>query len=227
MRILICILFALLATGCINSNIKPFVVEQAKTRHVVEKYPEEGITSTATVGSSLVRVKDYFVSTQDIPKLVVVTTNVSGAEAGTTVNIEGTKNIGGVEYYLVWCIGLNDVMTADGCMAVDMNSLTSAGRWIQGFGISEKFAGIQFDKTASEKVSVTQGYTNYEILYSGVQGDVLRLRYREYSPENLARAAFTQDLTYSLADKVIQFRSVEIEVHEANNRTMKYVVTKY
>lgn len=223
--VLVCLL--VLQTGC-ASNIKPFLAEEPDIKHVVDKSPPQDEISEATVGSSLIRVKDYYVVTEQVPVLKLLSTDDPNLKVGTNFKIEGTIQLGETEYLLTACIGLNDPMTADGCLAVDKDQLVSVGRWVQGLGIiQKKFAGWRFKMDSSEAVSLEKGYTNYEILYSGVSGDVLRLRYREYSSDDLAREAYFQDLTYSMSDRIIQFRTIEVEVLEANNRKIRYIVKDY
>ncbi len=63
-----------------------------------------------------------------------------------------------------------------------------------------------------------------ELLYNGRSGTTLRLSYREFV-KDMARPAFTQELTYDLRDdRVIGFRGARIEVMDANNTTVRYRV---
>ncbi len=65
-----------------------------------------------------------------------------------------------------------------------------------------------------------------ELLYQGSGGGVLRLLYREYS-NSLARDAFSQELSYDLESTgptTIFFRGCEIEILEAGNRGIRYIV---
>jgi len=68
-----------------------------------------------------------------------------------------------------------------------------------------------------------------ELLYQGVQGDTLRLTYREFIG-SLIRPAFFQDLTYKLnKDKptTINFKNIKIKIYEATNNYIKYEVLSY
>ena len=69
------------------------------------------------------------------------------------------------------------------------------------------------------------GY-KYELLYQGIDGDTLRVGYREYV-DSLARPAFAQELTYPLASDAeteIRFKSVRIEVISADASEVAYRV---
>ena len=66
----------------------------------------------------------------------------------------------------------------------------------------------------------------YELLYQGVDESTLRVKYREFKGD-LARPAFSQDLTYKLNDdgkSTIHFKDVEIDVLSATNSEIKYRV---
>lgn len=61
-----------------------------------------------------------------------------------------------------------------------------------------------------------------ELIYLGFNGDSVRLKYREYY-DNLARAAFSNDLTYDISgDNVIGFRGARIEILDATNTGLSY-----
>ena len=65
-----------------------------------------------------------------------------------------------------------------------------------------------------------------EILYSGVDGKVIKLQYRELYRDGYPKD-FTQDLTYDLAaSDIIVFRNYQIKVIEADNSKMSFIVLK-
>jgi len=65
----------------------------------------------------------------------------------------------------------------------------------------------------------------YELIYQGRDENVVRIAYREYT-DNLARPAFSQDLSYTLEESItdVRFRDVALTIHEANNNEITYVV---
>lgn len=69
--------------------------------------------------------------------------------------------------------------------------------------------------------------TRRELVYSGAGGGVLRLLYREFA-DDMARPAFTQEVTYDLAptgaDTVASFKGVRLRVRDAGNAGLRYVV---
>ncbi|MQA91453.1 MAG: hypothetical protein GEU90_14705 [Gemmatimonas sp.] len=62
------------------------------------------------------------------------------------------------------------------------------------------------------------------MIYSGVSGGTVRAEYREFVSD-MIRPAFSQDLTYDLAEGAeIAYRSIRIEVVEATNTEVSYRV---
>jgi hypothetical protein len=65
-----------------------------------------------------------------------------------------------------------------------------------------------------------------QLLYSGVSKGTVALSYREFM-RDLARPAFSQELTYDLADgDEIGFRGARLKVLKATNVSIKYIVIK-
>ena len=83
---------------------------------------------------------------------------------------------------------------------------------------------IDFKPSKIESVLGSSSFINFEIIYSGATKDTINLLYREYTPDNMARAAFTQNLTYDRVSSSVRFRDVQIRVLDANNESMRYVV---
>lgn len=86
----------------------------------------------------------------------------------------------------------------------------------------QKISGLL---TPSGKVTkYKEGSFKQELLYNGKSKDTMKLQYREYR-DNFARPAFFQDLTYDLTEsKEIGFRGMMIEVLEATNSKIKFIV---
>jgi len=62
------------------------------------------------------------------------------------------------------------------------------------------------------------------LIYTGKENNIIKMTYREYSG-NLARPAFTIDITYDLNEsKIIAFREAKLEIIEATNTSIKYKV---
>lgn len=96
-------------------------------------------------------------------------------------------------------------------------SMNAFGMLINGRSID----GIRY-RVADQNI---QDGFKYELIYQGRDRDTVRIAYREYT-DNLARPAFSQDLSYTLkgAQTDIRFRDVALTIHEANNNEITYVV---
>lgn len=69
-----------------------------------------------------------------------------------------------------------------------------------------------------------EGSARKELLYGGRAGDTIRVAYRELKG-SLFSQAFQQELVYDLSvSKVIRFRGMEIEVIEATNSHIRFIV---
>jgi len=72
-----------------------------------------------------------------------------------------------------------------------------------------------------------QGFRQ-ELLYSGIEGKILKLEYREYNVENgitLIKDAYKQNLSYDISDSdTIRFRQTKIKVLNANSSEIKFIV---
>lgn len=83
-----------------------------------------------------------------------------------------------------------------------------------------------FTKNSKRVIDFTQPYSSQELVYNGRVGNNIRMIYREYK-DNRARTPFTQEIQYDLSEsKEIGFKGVRIEVIEATNREIKYIVKK-
>jgi len=85
-------------------------------------------------------------------------------------------------------------------------------------------ASIDFAQAETLDVIRTEKFSSFEIVYSGATKDTIHLLYREYTPDDLARPAYTQNLTYDRGSPVIRFREVQIRVIEASNESLRHVV---
>lgn len=81
--------------------------------------------------------------------------------------------------------------------------------------------------TASSSAPIdATGSFKYELIYQGYAQGVLRFAYREYV-DDMARPAFTQDLTYehkASVPTVVGFKGLRMRVLDANNTKVTYVI---
>lgn len=80
--------------------------------------------------------------------------------------------------------------------------------------------------SSSGPMTSAMGGFRYELLYQGISGNVVSLLYREYV-DDLARPAFQQDLTYTLAPSgptEVSFRGTRLRILSADNNKIRYEV---
>ncbi len=233
MKSLLAILALASIAGC--ATVQPVSQAQlaSSTEHKVDRNYTIGAPSSAYVGQPLVRVKDYWIKTStkaalkpseaftlDMP-LFGPTIHVSPDQG---VEVIGTNERDGVTYRVVKLPGLdflgflvNDDGTFDG------RAVNFAGAKM---GYTYKFqpSDVRLIPGSVEEVFADRGYVNFELVYSGSTKDEINLLYREYTPSDMARPAFTQNLTYATDAKTIRFRDIKIDVLGVDSEQIRYVV---
>lgn len=78
--------------------------------------------------------------------------------------------------------------------------------------------------TVTEGVEGQERAFRAQMIYAGLSGSTVRATYREFTGD-LIRPAFNQELQYNLAqDSTIAYKSIKIQVLEATNSTLRYIV---
>lgn len=83
-----------------------------------------------------------------------------------------------------------------------------------------RFEYTQHDKVVDQK----SGFTNFELIYAGNDGRSFSLSYREYTPDDLAKPAFSQSLVYPLGSTSIRFRSLQLTIHDVTSERITFTV---
>jgi hypothetical protein len=84
--------------------------------------------------------------------------------------------------------------------------------------------GSHLARVVNESSNSQANGQNYQIIFTGITSDSIRMSYREFTPDDLARAAFSQDLTYPLKAKEIRFRNLTIDVISVSPDQIQYKV---
>jgi hypothetical protein len=97
--------------------------------------------------------------------------------------------------------------------------LGGAAGWIN------KFSEQQRKEFTISKV-VQEGSLKQELIYNGKSKDTLKIAYREFK-NDFTRPAFYQDLSYDMSEsKEIGFRGMVIDILEATNSYVRFIVKK-
>lgn len=233
--------------GCVaKATVRPLVGEM-RSETVAERFPLPGKRTRAFVGDPVLRIKSYAVVARNVGYAQANQSfTFSSAfesvdvEAGKQYPIAGITNLNNQEYFVVLVPahlgqGLGLLVGGDGALcktALNMGPIGALG-WIAAGPAGQMTKGtiIRLDyapSTPSARLTpaVTKEvltsdergrYVNMELLYLGVSSDAVKLGYREYTPSDLAKPAFREDLTYDRRESSIRFRDFKLQVHEANS----------
>lgn len=221
-------------TGC--AQIKPLPPSVSTTEHIIEKSYEKNLQQTVYVGQPIVKVKDYYSVESTTPYLEVSNdfevTGILGlkfpGKAGSKAHIRGETTYKNKKYKTV-------IINSSPCFTglIDEHGVFNS-TMLSGMGCSEinpwtweiTPASTRFNVVSNKSVDKTAGFVNYELLYGGTNGNSFSVTYREYTPDNFARPAFYQDLTFSNSSQYIRYKNMRIKVHQVNNEQISYTVVE-
>lgn len=231
---------ALLLAASAAAAVEPVDLRATTSvRRVVDRGYVLGHEASAYVGQPIVKAKDYH-----------VIETVSGAfkadspfryqmrllgpdlqiPAGSSLRYVRTQEYKGTSYTVVAIPGqeqgvtllLDETDTFTGLVSNILQKVTSLNHGSAFVKIYPR--PIHFTRGHDERVDTQAGYVNFEIVYSGRTRDAINLLYREFTPDDMARPAFSQALTYDPTSTTLRFRDVVVRVIEASNEGMRYVV---
>ena len=200
------------------------------TQKIVKNYTiDQPVTST--VGESMIAVKDYWQTetafeAYKVPVDFRLKSCIVGSiplKAGTELRIVGSKERDNIKYNLV------DILPGSGLRLLVGQDGDIPGFIVNAFGFGQGCRykvdpAVALEPIKGVDVDTTKGYVNFELVYSGTAGNSIRILYREYSPDNLARSAFNQELTYDKDSKTISFKKLRIEVLSASSNEIRFIV---
>lgn len=227
MKNLLMLFFALLLfTGCATfATINPVL---QTPEHKKSTSFQIGQDQQANLGEPMVTEEDLFfynglITTSDYQP--PAQSGVPLIKEGTMLKLYGSLGNGDKVYQMINVERAKDLygkpVSWDYCVAVN-----SSGH---GYGITvctmdyvvKWPAPVNFLKEA--KV-YERGSNKQELIYNGKSKDTIKLSYREFM-DDLARPAFTQDLSYDLSEsKIIGFKKMKIEIIETTNSYIKFRV---
>lgn len=224
--------------GCAATEVRPNT-PNTPPRQVNEKNYTLGSEMTAYVGQAIARVKQYQINYEFKTGLrLPVSLTLTAKSGGQTHTIPaGTefKNLRPAVYDEEPCYVIDALPPTfhDGKPVIYDNGefdglLMSAGGTIytqcKKGPICATPQFVELKPFQYEAESVVPNGQNFELLYSGASKDQINLQYREYTPDDMARPAFSQNLTYDRASSSIRFRDMQIRVLEASNESLRYVI---
>ena len=222
---------AALLAAC--TGMTPAEPAPATAKHVVQKNFAIGELKSAAVGETMVSLKDYYEkdrrSTWSIgqPATLRVGLGSMALVPGDYTSLRQVQMDGATYDAIEIKVHPFELTTLKPSSAVVPMTffIDDSG----GLGITTEVSALEpadFRAIRGEKTSIdsSRGYTNFELLYSGVAAGAVRLTYREYAPGDLTHPASFQDLTYNLSDKSVRFKNVLLEIESADNQTIRFRV---
>lgn len=202
---------------------------------ITDKNYELNIEISAYVGQPVIKVKDFTLNTFKTDRMKATSDFIikgpvlygnNTFKKTQFFNVVGTTVVDDYRYTLIQLPNKNSFQSTR--LLIDENgkpqnklyNLNAPLIYSYSFIPSE----LEFNFTDEDEIDITNGYTNFEIIYSGSDDNKIYLTYREFTSDNLARPSFFQDLTYSKSSKKIRFRDISIDVIEASNESISFIV---
>ncbi len=228
----------LLFTGCAHVA-KPVWSSNSEIKQISEKNYILGEKRIAYTGEPVVIVKEYYVSESDSWLKADSTFTITGGLSSASVYVSGTK---GQEFPIVGSIKAN----GEDCKTIEIpnsrfvfaikpdgsfNGVVAGFDWawspVQGVNVYKiNPPNTRFYPTEVQHILKDAPFTNMELIYSGLSNNALQLLYREYTPDDLIRPAYSQELSYPPDTEVISFRTFRIELKEVSAEKIVYSVIK-
>lgn len=227
--------------------------DYTEPKQVLEKNYGLGRSQEAYIGNSIVRVKEYYVKEKKSYADTYWKSEddfvISKMNGGVLISNqkedrfreEGMVTLGGVDYYVLKITKTNykksPVFTHSLLISKDgiihnklMLNLKGPNNTVNSIPTDElkvQPGSAMFSRLSSEvetEVVTEKGYINYELIYGGATNSEIKITYREYSPDGMARQAFYQNLVYARGQKIIRFKNLKIQVHSVDNQRIVYTV---
>lgn len=229
----------ILLTACSHS-VRPPESPTSQAERYFEKSYTINVESSTYVGNPIIKVKDYYLlkaqsaTMKPLAAFEVKYLNaVMPVSEKTDYPIKGYIDIDGVQHALVV---ITSAITPSGigmALAVDSTGVPNGRLYVRNM-IGEyqrqppdpTFSGAspKFSRSVKTTVDTTKGYINHELLYNGTDGKSIFVSYKEFSPDDFARSAFFQNLTYEAKNESIRFKNYKIKVVSANSESIKFSV---
>lgn len=229
----ITVFLILLTTGC-TTSMQLHSTGDGKFSRVDEKNYKIGEEHTVYVGERVLARKSYETIVQTGYVEASNRFTLTGGMGSVAVSETGEK---GDKYKIV---GSNE--KGNFAVAIPGTHLTfgvtQAGQWDKtiaspSFWTSPVGSGSAYQLKPPQTIFLPvesstplseAGYINHELIYTGIGNDGIHLLYREYTFENMARSAFTQELVYPTDSKSIRFKNYKLKIVKATSSEITYVV---
>jgi hypothetical protein len=196
-----------------------------------------GQKKTVNIGEPMVKFQDYLVETVESSVASPERTlNLKGGTvditlyAGQRYPVRGRMVVDGSEYTVVATTNTPNyaavLVRQDGTL-LDREAIHNSqvgGLVLVVYRLTISDPSVRLIRDSQQNVKSTNGYENFELIYTGTNANSLNIAYREFSPDGLARAAFFQNLTYEAGSRFITFKNFRIAIENASSETITFTV---
>lgn len=194
---------------------------------------ELGQPQTAYVGSSMVRVRDYRVDRYSGAEVRInedfyvrgFTFNRQFNE-GETYRFGGQTLLNGepMQFFMVGTYGV--LFDNNGQVQHKLLNLSTGTNVFLVYEYETSSEAGSVERVVSERQTATPDGQNFELVYSGRTSDAIRINYREFTDDNVARQAFFQELSYPADAEEIRFRDLVIRLDEVRPDAITFAVVE-
>lgn len=204
----------LLISGCASVQT---IAPQYQKGH----FPEVNVRTNVNVGQVMVSEYDYLAQDR-----AVLRDSISGSFwSGRNAAVAGSSLVAamskGEKIYCQPPVAMGSPCVKDS----DADGFFDKASTMNAYGMLVNESNIAPVGYRQGDQNIEDGF-KYELIYQGLDGNVVRTAYREYT-ENLARPAFSQDLSYTLepnGSSSVRFRNASLTIHSANNNEISYTL---
>jgi len=222
-----------LCAGCVSVQLTSSA-PTTRSEVVQEKNYQLGQPRSIVVGEQLIRVKDYQVTVREsVAYKAERPISIEGGPVridlteGQILRVLGQRVVGQQNFTVLGLNRFGIQVFPDGRIHNKVINGYGFGtsavvEMVYTFNISP--AGASLVPVNEQSIRREAFRQNYEIVFNGIDGSAMRFQYREYSPDDLARPAFSQELSYPVTSSTIRFRNLQIRVIGVNAERIEYEV---
>ena len=237
------VVLPLVLTGCLS--VRPPVAQLSAIQIKEEKNYTIGVEKMVNVGDSIAIRRSFFYkeaersdrvkASNDFEaqvKFALTPTVVYRGRQDEELQVIGTTSVDKKLCRIV-SLGVSSLGAPAGMLvSAETDQPIGKGVGMNAYGWTTATIGFSIDRPDTrfpimKQVEVVKDkpYENWEIIFTGRVGENITLVYREYTPDDLAKPAFYQNLTYNLEkEKTFQFRKLRVEVVRVTNEAITFKV---
>lgn len=227
------VVFSFVVTACVTT-VSQYQGKVAEPANVAKKSYEIGQVYRVTVGNNLLKREQYtgyYYHNEFQPSNSFT---ISGGLMSTAFSFQGSsedifpivaQNDKGNPMFGIpgtrFLMGVNSEGYWDSTVASN-NSMTSPIGSGGQYTLSPPIT--RFEAQTVFKWKKGTPYINHELLLTGFSSSGIHLLFREYTPDDLIRASFSQEAIYPLDSETIEFKDYALEVLSTDSNSLTYKI---